>query len=182
MAGLLITGQPRCGKSYWLKKIGVPWYRGQGTRVIVLDPVLGGLPLDVARMQWGGADFVTNNVDWFMEIFKRSDHCAFIVDECGRLCNDYKTRIKIEEIPVTGGNRANLGIFVGQRVMMVPPNIRGMCESAMVFRQQSEDLKDLASLFNEEAIKQAVGFRKGQYLMIKSCGVPILGDLHLPDD
>lgn len=166
MAGLLITGKPRCGKSYWLKKVGIPHLRRQGIRVVVLDPILGGLDPNIAKAQWG-AEYVTNDANAFMAIFRASHHCAFVVDECGRLCTDYETRLKIEEIPVTGGNRGNLGIFVGQRCMMVPPNIRNLCDAAVLFRQQRKDLEELAALFDEPRIVEAATYGKGEYMMVE---------------
>ncbi len=171
MAGCLVTGKPRCGKSYWLKRIGIPWYRRQGIRSVVLDPILGGLDPNVAKAQWG-ADFVTNDVDLFMDIFTRSDHCVFVVDECGRMCSDYKDRVKLEAIPVTGGNRGNLGVFVCQRIMMVPPNIRNLCDTAVLFRQQRADLEDLAALFDEPAVLDAATFGKGEYMMVAPFAKP----------
>lgn len=166
MAGVLITGKPRCGKSYWLKRVGIPWLRRQGVSVAVLDPILGGLDANVAKGQWG-ADYVTDNVDAFMSIFRASHHCAFVVDECGRMCSEYENRIKLEAIPVTGGNRGNLGLFVGQRTMMVPPNIRNLCDSAVLFRQQQADLEDLARLFDEPRILEAATFGQGEYMMVE---------------
>lgn len=173
MAGVLVTGKPRCGKSRWLKQVGIPDLRRRGVLVSVLDPIMGPLPPNVSKANWG-ADWVTDNVEHFMGAFDRSSHCAWVVDECGVWSKNYKDINAISRIAVAGGNFGHLGIFVAQRTMMIPPNIRNMCDTAVLFKQSPDDLYDLATLMDEPEILKAAELEQGCYMMVQSFKKPTI--------
>jgi len=149
-----------------MKRIGIPIFHAKGTKVCVLDPVMGKLPPHVSAANWG-ADWVTNNVEQYMQAFDASHHCAWVVDECGIWSERYRDIMAISQIAKTGGNFSNLGVFMAQRLLMIPPNIRKLCECAVLFRQSREDLEDLALLLDDPAVMEAATLDQGEFVVIE---------------
>ena len=174
MAGTLVAGITRSGKSLWLKRHGIPTLRASGIPVCVLDPVFGGLDPNQAKAIWG-ADWVTDDPYRFVAACRKSHGCAWVVDEMSRW--KYKELDEIEYIAVASGNHGNLGIFVAQRLMMVRPNIRNQCETAVIFNQTDDDLEDLAARFNQPQIMAAAKFPKGVFMQVEPFKTPVIGRL-----
>lgn len=73
----------------------------------------------------------------------------------------------IEEIAFMSGNNGHLCYFIAQRLMMVPPNVREQCSTAVIFRQAPKSLALLADQFDEPRIMEARQYPKGVAMKIE---------------
>jgi hypothetical protein len=176
MAGVLVAGIPRCGKGLYLKKVAIPAMRREGRPVAVYDPMTAELKRFQARAIWG-SDWVFNDLFECIEAMRHSTYCTFIFDEVGLICEDYKAAQKLKFAAVAAGNYGNLGVFVAQRRTMIPPSIRNLCESAILFAQVDEELVGLAKLFRQPSVMDAARFSKGQGMVVEPFKQPRYFDL-----
>jgi hypothetical protein len=139
MAGWLILGNPRVGKSRVVKEQVIPSWLKRGTPVAVLDPVSEDMDRATARAFWSGASMVSSDPEAFQGIMRRSNHVVAIVDELAEwAARDYKNMDRIAWLSICGGNRGILPYFIGQRMVFVPPRIRNLCTDGVIVFQQSE--------------------------------------------
>lgn len=139
MAGWLVLGNPRVGKSLLVKKLVIPSWLARGTPVAVLDPVSEDMDQPTARQFWSGASWVTSDPERFRAVMKKSSHVVAIVDELAEWqARDFKNLDRIAWLSICGGNRGILPYFIGQRMVFVPPRIRNLCTDGVIVFQQSE--------------------------------------------
>lgn len=160
---VLITGITRCGKSRLSKTVIIPSHRRIRRWCGVLDPV--GAP------DWG-ADWVTQDVERFVEASRNSRDCVWFIDEVAKYRQNYKEICGLEEMAFMSGNRGHMCYFIAQRLMMVPPNIREQCSTAIVFQQAPSSLALLAEQFNQPRIMEVKDFPKGTAMVCEPFAEP----------
>lgn len=139
MAGWLILGNPRVGKSLLVKRDIIPPWLKRGTPVAVLDPVSEDMDQVTARHFWSGASWVSHDPFYFKHTMRKSNHVVAVVDELAEWqARDYKYIDAIAWLSICGGNRGILPYFIGQRMVFVPPRIRNLCTDGVIVFQQSE--------------------------------------------
>jgi hypothetical protein len=158
-----VTGMSGAGKSRFMREYRIPAHRRAGTRVAVLDPLGQSWP----------ADYVTTDPDQFLSVARASRSIVLVIDEYAHFTTDYRTMRALEWCFTMARNHGHLSYALAQRLMMIPPNVRNQCANAVVFRQASRDLDDLAALLDQPAIIRASTFPPGHALIVKPFAEPV---------
>ena len=157
-----------------MKELTIPTQRRAGRWVGVLDPILTdavGVPM--ATKLWG-ADWVTASPEAFVHAARHSEECVWIVDEYRVFSKDYDATTCLEWMAFAAGNFGHLCYFMAQRLMMIPPNVRGQCSNAIVFEQAPEELKDLSRQFNCPEILNASQLPRFQAILKEEYQPPVV--------
>lgn len=128
-----------------------------GIKILVLDPFLD--------PEWN-ADFITNNVEKFLDVvWNKSEGCAVFVDEGGKMIGRFNP--VMEELATHGRHWGHKCYFITQRVKQISLNIRTQCSELVVFKQAYNDTKDLADEFVEPKINEACNLKKGEFIYVR---------------
>lgn len=141
------------GKTTLAKKIAAN-FKANNIACFVLDPLLD--------PSWG-ADFITDNPDYFMKIVGESRECALFIDESGESIgrnggemNKLATRYR------HFGHRAH---FIAQRAQQLDKIVRDNCETVYLFRSSKGDCKLLAEEYGHEELETGYALEKGEFFM-----------------
>lgn len=153
-----VTGMTGSGKSRLCREHILPAYGRQGIKRAVLDPL---------KQPWP-AEVVTDDPEHFLKIAKASRSLVLIVDEFPHwVASDYRIGKALEWCFTIARNFGHLSYALAQRLMQIPPNVRNQCSKAVVFKQATADLQDLAILYDQPAILRAAAFPPGRALMVE---------------
>ena len=123
------------------------------------------LVLDPSETRWD-ADFVTKDVDEYMQVVFSNNRCLMIVDEAGeaigRALSD-ATRNRVT-LATRSRHQGHSAIFIAQRPALLAPAIRTQCERAWIFRQHYNELKTLAVELCNDGIMAASSLGRGKCL------------------
>lgn len=158
----LVTGRSGMGKGAIMKSIIIPQWRRRGVKVAVLDPL---------EMPGWNADFQTSDWEQFMAVVRNSRNIVTVIDEYGDY--DYKAKMAIQWCATIARNFGQLHYAMAQRSMMVPPNVRNQCTNGIIFRQQEDDLAEIADLYDEPSLRLAHTFQPGQCMLLESLKAPV---------
>ena len=166
MAHVLILGITSTGKTTLATKKLAPFYKSQGTSLIVLDPDL--------RSDWGvpkadpnkevdtTSGVMTDDPDLFLEIAKSNQECALFIDESGQTIGRYSGQMAwVATNSRKWGHKAH---FITQRATQLDPTIRAQCTSIFLFKQSVDDAKILSREFVAPALMESCNLKKGEYL------------------
>lgn len=145
-----------------MKEFVIPRAHRAGQVVAVCDPILGGAGA-AGRREWRlrGGDLLTDDPDAFVAALQVSRRVVVIVDEWGYWRARPDAERALTWCYTIGRNYGHLAYALAQRTMMVPPSVRSMCSTAIVFRQPLADLRDLADLLDDQAVLEASQLPQG---------------------
>ena len=148
---VLILGITQSGKTtlaFKLAKI----YKSKGISLLILDPDL--------RKEWG-ADFITDDPEFYLTVVKLNSKCALFVDESGQMIGRYSGAMSwLATNSRKWGHKAH---FIAQRATQIDPLVRGQCTSVFLFKQSVLDSKILASEYVCDELKNANTLTQGEY-------------------
>lgn len=127
-------------------------YKSKNIPVLVLDPD--------KRKEWG-ADFITDDPEFFLETVKLNKKCALFVDESGSMIGRYSGAMAwLATNSRKWGHKAH---FLAQRARQIDPLVRNQCSNVFVFKQSVDDSKIIASEFVCDKLKNAQSLCQGEY-------------------
>jgi hypothetical protein len=139
------------GKSTLAKKLAAH-YRANGVKVGVLDPL--------CDPSWN-ADFQTNKVADFLDVFWQSEKCAFFVDEAAESVGRYDdVMISTATRGRHWGHRVH---YISQRGALLNRTVRDQCPHLFLFTTALSDCKILAAEYNKPGLLGACDLPKGNY-------------------
>lgn len=149
-----VLGRTLSGKTTFLKR-QIQFYKSQGINTLVLD--------SLNDPNWG-ADFVTNDADYFIKVAKMNRKCILVIDEAGDSVGHYdKSRFWLATQARHWGHSS---FFASQRLKMIAPTVRTQTSALVLFKCALSEARELADEFAEDKIKLACKFRKGQYIYV----------------
>lgn len=163
-----ITGIKQSGKGRICKEFFIPMYKRDHRKVAICDPIMD---------QWPGADYVTNDVGRFIDVMQRSKNVMGFVDEMNLIRKNREHPEWIIDLQKFAGISRHYGHimhYMGQRVMHIPPDIRELCDNAVVLRQKMKGLVELdEQLDTNGAVFQAAQFQRGIALIVQPFEKPV---------
>lgn len=166
----LVVGVTGCGKSRLMREHIVPSWARRGYAVLVLDPV--------------GQDWIACGASWqtkdslrFLAAAMASERCVLVIDEClrsmrGTDANGAQLEQRMAWLATEARNSGHRSYFLGQRAMMMPPNVRDNCEGVLAFKQSPANATWLAEHLSQPALLEAPALPKGTAIMAETFGKP----------
>ena len=151
----MIIGQTMSGKTTLARKM-ISEYIKRKREPLVCDPI--------GSSGWDGCE-MHNNVAAVIESAKQSRQRPIFVDEFG-LCDPKEAQILATTIR-HWGHRTH---FIGQRYIMMPPNIRNQCAYLYSFQISKKDSEEMAVEFVDDAFLNCVSLQAGEYVAKKRHG------------
>lgn len=154
----ITIGQTKMGKSVLNKKLAA-WYKSQGIKVVVLDPL--------NDPGWN-ADFMTRNPEEFLALVKDPDkclQCALFIDEAGMSLDKYAT--EYQWLTCQSRHHGHVTHIIAQRAQMISATVRSQCSVLNVFAIGPKDAAVYAEDFNCPTIREASGLSKGEVIHVK---------------
>ena len=111
------------------------------------------------------ADYQTRDPFAFMKEISQWRNIVTVIDEYLKITRDYRAMVACEEAATVMRNWGHLHYAMAQRVKMIPPNVRNQCVNGITFRQQQEDLADIADMFDQPELKEAHTFQPGECVL-----------------
>lgn len=151
MAHSLILGMTESGKTTLAKRLAAH-YKAAGTGVLVLDPM--GDPT------WG-ADYQSDDVDEFLNVFWASRSCAVFIDEAGEAVGQFD---KVMHRTATKGRHWGHSVhYISQRGAMIARTVRDQCSHLFLFTTALDDCKLHSNEWNKPELKTGNALKKGEY-------------------
>lgn len=165
MPHFLITGQTMSGKSTLAKRICRDFLKA-GRRVLVLDPMAD----DEFREC---STWTTDSPTDFLRVASINTKCALVIDEGGQMIGRYN--VEMERLATQFRHLGHNCFFLSQRPMQLPLTMRINTVGAFVFSVGASDADGLAKEYVCDEIRQATGFRAGQYIFKQRFAAPQFG-------
>lgn len=167
----LVVGTTGTGKSRLMRERIVPAWARRGYAVLVLDPI--------------GQDWIASGARWqtkdplrFLAAAQASQCCVLVVDESLRSmrgvdAEGHQLEQRMAWLATEARNSGHRSYFLGQRAMMMPPNVRSNCDGVIAFLQPAEDAAELAKLVAQPALREVPRLPKGAAIMAESGEKPV---------
>ncbi len=151
-----ITGNSLSGKTTLARRLAA-LYHAAGRKVIVLDEIM-----DPRWKTEGGADFVTDDGDQFLQVYWASQNCVAIIDEAGDSVGRYDKAMA--KTATRGRHWGHLNIYVVQAPSMLGKNIRRQWGEVYAFQGDWSDGEALRKEFVQPALDGISELRQGEYI------------------
>lgn len=153
MTHLFIIGLSQTGKSTLAKQLA-HGAKQKGYGVIVCDPM--------NARDWI-ADYQTDDLDEFAEVYQDSRMCYAFIDECF-LLDTHHHRKMLAKMNAAGRHYGIRNVMIGQRYTAVPKTARELAERKLIFRQSPDDAREIHGQYPHEAVKNLPSLGVGEYL------------------
>ncbi len=159
----LVTGKTDTGKSAIVKRLIRDHFRRSGKykKILVLDP-----KIDPGFL----ADFITGDPAEFLEVAEAETDCLLVLDESGETVGAHAGAVR--KIATMHRGLGHQAFFITQRGAMLDKTIREQCSNLFIFRQGSEDARELARSFPDlkPYIDDVPQLEQGQFFYVPSFG------------
>lgn len=163
---IAIGGMTGAGKSYLAKRI-VTESRARGRHSIVLTPK----HYEVQEWIEAGATRVFLDGGEFLAFARRCENVSLVIDECKHYSRESPEALEwCAKIALGNGI---LSYFLFQYPRDIPPDVRGQCGTAYLFRCSKYDAEIWEREFGESAATEATGLPAYEFLKISKMGEPV---------
>jgi DNA helicase HerA-like ATPase len=158
MTHSLILGMTLSGKTTLAKKLCVE-YRKAGIPVLILDPI--------CDPNWQ-CDFITDDKDEFVRVYKQNTGCQCIIDEAGDAVGKYDEVMR--QTATRGRHWGHKFTYITQRGSSLSMTVRDQCATLFLFRSGMNDAKLHAEEYGFEELKNANLLKPGEFYHVSKLG------------
>lgn len=154
----MILGQTLSGKTTLAKKMSQK-IKEAGYGVLVLN--------DWLDRSWP-CDFITTELDDYLEVVKGSEDCFLFIDEAGTKAGNFDK--EAHWLATQSRHLGHSAYFIGQMEKMIALNIRSQCSNLYLFKINPYSAKELHKEWISNEILTAPELAAGEYLKISRFG------------